>query len=571
MAVQESAPASSGAIDPGPVRTAAPHPRRLRQFLRRPGTLIFLAAFGLYVVVAALLVFRYSSFANDAQARTANAYYVMFSRDPHLAAIGFVWNPLPSLSVMPVLALKVLWPALARRAFAGNLVSAVFMAGAVVEIVAILRDLRAGWWLVVVLTAGFALHPMIVLYGANGMSEAIFLFTLLVCARHLARWLGSGELRPLVIAAIALAFAYLARNEAAAAAGAATLLVASVTVVRTTGDRRYRTMSAVVDATVFAAPFAVAFVGWALASWIIVGHPFEQFSSVYGTASQLRVINASGGAGPSGVGHVVRQLVALVPLLPVIAAMAALRTVRGRDPRGLGHVAIFGAVVVFAVVAALAGQTLGSFRYSIALVPLAVVLTGFALTPRAGQRRARHGRHAGRLRLSLGLAAALVLVGTAIPTTAMAMANPRVGQEEAVDLNFLFRSARSGPDDVTGAQRYRSVETVTDYLDGKGLPAGSVILDTATPCVPFIVLRSLRPRQFVVTNDRDFAAILADPSTFGARYLLVPARGGYGDLDALNRAYPSLFADGAGFASLEHEFDGPGCPVFRLYRVAPHE
>ena len=567
MPVQEAAPASSGVIDLGPVRRTVAPPQEPGRFLRRPGTLIFLGAFGLYVAVAALLVFRYSSFANDAQARTANAYYVMFSRDPHLAAIGFVWNPLPSLSVMPVLALKVLWPALARRAFAGNLVSAVFMAGAVVEVAAILRDLRARPWLVAVLTAGFALHPMIVLYGANGMSEAIFLFTLLACARQLALWLGSGELRPLVMGAIALAFAYLARNEAAAAAGAATLLVATVTLVRTPGDRRYRTMTAVVDATVFAAPFAVAFVGWALASWIIVGHPFEQFSSVYGTASQLRVINASGGAGPSGPGHVVRQLAALVPLLPVTAGMAALATVRRRDPRILAHVAIFGAVVAFAVVAALAGQTLGSFRYYIALVPLAVVFTGVALTSPAGERRA----HAGRLRSSLGLAAALVLMGTAIPASAVAMANPRIGQEEAVDLNFVFRSAISGADNVTGAERYRSVSTISDYIDGKRLPAGSVILDTATPCVPFIVLRSLRPRQFVITNDRDFAAVLADPPTFGARYLLVPAKGGYGDLDALNRSYPSLFADGAGIASLEHQFDGPGCPSFRLYRVAPHE
>ncbi|HMC08647.1 MAG TPA: ABC transporter, partial [Actinomycetota bacterium] len=119
MAVREAAQASSGVIDPGPVGRTAASPQGPRQFLLRPGTPIFLAAFGLYLVVAALLVFRYSSFANDAQARTANAYYVMFSRDPHLAAIGFVWNPLPSLSVMPVLALKVLWPALARRAFAG--------------------------------------------------------------------------------------------------------------------------------------------------------------------------------------------------------------------------------------------------------------------------------------------------------------------------------------------------------------------------------------------------------------------------------------------------------------------
>ncbi|MCW3035435.1 MAG: transporter, partial [Actinobacteria bacterium] len=261
----------------------------------------------------------------------------------------------------------------------------------------------------------------------------------------------------------------------------------------------------------------------------------------------------------------------LVPLLPVIAGLAALRTVRRRDPRSLAHVAVFGAVVAFAVVAALAGQTLGSFRYYIALVPVAVVLTGVALTSPAGERRARAGLHPGRLRLTLGLLAAMVLMGTAIPTSAMAMANPGIGQEEAVDLNFLFRSARSGPDNVTGAARYRSVSTISDYLDGKRLPAGSVILDTATPCVPFIVLRSLRPRQFVITNDRDFAAVLADPVTFGARYLLVPAKGGYGDLDALNRSYPSLFADGAGIASLEHQFDGPGCPSFRLYRVAPHE
>src|SRR5207253_3345775 len=123
----------------------------------------------------------------------------------------------------------------------------------------------------------------------------------------------------------------------------------------TAGDSRCRTMGALVDATVFVVPFLVDFVGWAFASWIIVGHPFEQFRSVYGTASQLRVINASGGAGPSGPGHVARQLAALVPLLPVIAGMAALRMLRRRDPRGLAHVAILGAVVAFAVVAALAG------------------------------------------------------------------------------------------------------------------------------------------------------------------------------------------------------------------------
>ena len=37
----------------------------------------------------------------DAWSRITNAYYVLYSRDPHLAAIGFIWNPLPSLMAIP--------------------------------------------------------------------------------------------------------------------------------------------------------------------------------------------------------------------------------------------------------------------------------------------------------------------------------------------------------------------------------------------------------------------------------------------------------------------------------------
>ena len=33
----------------------------------------------------------------DAMSRVANAFYVLYSQDPHLGAIGFVWTPLPSL------------------------------------------------------------------------------------------------------------------------------------------------------------------------------------------------------------------------------------------------------------------------------------------------------------------------------------------------------------------------------------------------------------------------------------------------------------------------------------------
>src|SRR5271156_1769833 len=69
-------------------------------YLRRltsEGGIVFLIALGCYLVVSVLLDLKYKSFEGDAVSRMANGYYILYSRDPHLAAIGFVWEPLTSL------------------------------------------------------------------------------------------------------------------------------------------------------------------------------------------------------------------------------------------------------------------------------------------------------------------------------------------------------------------------------------------------------------------------------------------------------------------------------------------
>jgi hypothetical protein len=80
------------------------------------------------------------------------------------------------------------------------------------------------------------------------------------------------------------------------------------------------------------------------------------------------------------------------------------------------------------------------------------------------------------------------------------------------------------------------------------------------------VLQSNHPRQFVITPDRDFQRILADPATFTVRYLLVPSGSGYSSLDAVGRAYPTMFEDGAGIARRIAEF-GSGVFAWRLYQM----
>ena len=69
----------------------------------------------------------------DGVSRVAIANRILFSADPHLAAIGFVWSPIPDWPFCPLVALRPIWPFLVTGAFAGTIVSALFMAGAVAQ------------------------------------------------------------------------------------------------------------------------------------------------------------------------------------------------------------------------------------------------------------------------------------------------------------------------------------------------------------------------------------------------------------------------------------------------------
>jgi hypothetical protein len=158
-------------------------------------------------------------------------------------------------------------------------------------------------------------------------------------------------------------------------------------------------------------------------------------------------------------------------------------------------------------------------------------------------------------------------VGTGV-ASAVAMSDVHVGREEAPILAYIRHpgAAELAKLRETG----KAADTMSAYVDSLALPAGSVVVDNfdvGSVCTPLMILRSHRPRQFVIPNDRDFKPILADPVTFGATYLFVPKPGDRGSINEINRTYPTLYANGAGIASLDREFKAPGCPDFRLYRL----
>ena len=117
---------------PTPEPSGVNRPAREAGTRRSPeGVVVVVLTATLYLTIACLLAFKYGSYSQDAVARMANGFYVLYSRDPHLASVGFVWEPLQSISDMVFLIPNHLWPALSHRDMAGAFVSVIGMVGAV--------------------------------------------------------------------------------------------------------------------------------------------------------------------------------------------------------------------------------------------------------------------------------------------------------------------------------------------------------------------------------------------------------------------------------------------------------
>jgi hypothetical protein len=579
----DDAPVDQGGRWPAPLtgdKGRDTYLRRLGTGLRKlvsEGGLAFLIPCALYVTVGALLDFRYLSFNGDAVARMANGFYVLYSRDPHLAAIGFVWNPGTSIADLVPLLFYHLWTPLASHMFAGSLMSASCMAGCVYQVRCTLTEWGVARATRLVLVTILALNGMIVYYGGNGMSEGLYLFTLVATGRYLLRWLQNNDLHSLVYAATALGACYLARNEAVAPALAAGAVVFGVAAARSSAAGIRRLWAGLDDLIIFEIPIALSFVGWAVVSYVIVGSPFEQLTSVYGTTSQLKLVGKT--ALNARISQDVHDVFYLAPAIPIIVIVALFLAWRRRDVGVLAPISVVGGGLAFDMLALIGNQIDHWFRYFITAVPLEVLLVGsfFATAPallriKTAPRAPRRSRAWGR-GWAWTVAAVLLSLLFLIPSSFMTikgMANPKIGYEETTDLDYIFLKHPS-KSQASGKDTFPAVMRIVDYLARQHLANGQVIVDNFSGCIPNVIVASPNPDIFVIPNDRDFQRTLADPLTFHAHYILDANPAGDGGLTAPNILYPRLWSTGQGFSKLVHSFPAAGiCVRFRLFKVTGH-
>jgi len=540
--------------------------------------LVLLVVGAVYLTAAILLDFVYLSFVDDAVSRLANGYYVLYSRDPHLAAIGFVWTPLTSMADIIPLLFKGLWPALATHMMAGSLVTIVSMTGAVHQMRCALLEWGLRRPVRLTLTLLFALNPMLIFFAANGMSEALFIFALVATTRYLLRWVRRGDLHSLVYAATALAFGYLARNETILAAVVSGTFVLWISFTRETGDRRQRFETAFTDMIIYMAPFLVSIAAWLTISKVIVGDAFEQFTT---NASQIKDTGFKPGTLAARLSHEFSAMEHLAPLLPLILITALVVAWRRHDSQVFAPLAVLGGGLAFDLLAYCAGDLFPWFRFYILSIPIAVLLLGYTLAPASGAparletdtpRGAEPHRMPSR-KWALGAfgaaAVGFVVLAPSIPASATGMLNTNIGAGETSNyIGFIFHSHLTTQD--RGAKdHYTKVMAIDSYIADLHPADGSIVVDNTVQCIPDVIITSPNGKVFVIPNDRDFQRTLADPLTFHAHYLLAPIGSGFPDL--IDTAYPDLGTPNNGVTRPVHTFTaGALCPELRLYRVIGH-
>ncbi|ART71961.1 ABC transporter [Mycobacterium dioxanotrophicus] len=548
---------------------------------RRLKFTVFFVFLFVYLAVGYWLQVHHGFIMGDTLSRVAATQSVLFSRDPHLAALGFIFTPVAAMVQIPAIALSTLWSDIAARAFSGTIMSATFMAGGAVQILSMGTDRGLPRAYSLTITVLFALNPMIVFYGSNGMSEAPFIFFMSWAVRRLIMWMIDDDVHHLVTAGgIAMGLAYLTRYDAAACIGAAGILVGVTTYVRATPRPRVR--RAILDLLIVSGPGALAFLGWAAAGWLITGEAFAQFTSQYGNTA---ILEQSGQTAPNfahGVQFALVCVMLLAPtMLPLMLWVLMQRWGRPNWQVLLVPVALFGAVLAFQTYSYSAGSTFPFLRFFIIAIPMTACLAMLAVPDGVLATPTRRGRYAPQVvspaaetpkRLPVvRYAAVAAIVAIGIPVTVVGMAQPDYAPQEY----GLGAVLKPDPYNVTErkatehriARTFGTERKIAEYLQALNLPDSSVITDTVYGFG--ILAASPRPRVFVIPSDPDFTELLNDPSANGIRYLLAVPPIGRGTSDALNLRYPTLYNTGADVATLELEIpnDGDGQPDWRLYRV----
>lgn len=452
----------------------------------------------------------------DAVSRTANAFYVLFCKPYRFTSMGLVWNPLPSILQLPFVALAKLWRPFVTKGIGGAVVSAMFAAWEGKTLVRTFDLLKVDRFPSLLLTLLFCLNPYVFFYGANGMSEIIFVAFAVQIVCRLSLWMRKGGASHLIAVAVGFVGMFLTRYEAIPFAIAVALAMC-IQILFSQRERKYFPASDrkepfyYVEGSMWVTffPLIYAVLVWIFYNWSITGNPLYFLNSGYSMSAYSDYYTSLGGL----VGAVGYVWVRIWPFLIVFCGLIAVRI--------------------------MAGMWLQSDSLIITVVTLGLSIFQFFM-----MAKGKSGGYVRYLCYPLMIAAAWIPYQLSVLKDGRRKAAAILMSVILVCNGFYFLWAfqySSLMREDTLLMIPANSEQVADYINSN-LKNDRVLMDSYRTYD--IIMNVNNVDNLVVSCSPDFEKTVKDPVKNKIDYLVVPQIGSYGNMDALNIAYPNLYWHG---------------------------
>jgi len=559
---------------------------------------VFAASFVLNLTAALVLAYAWGVGNADALSRTTNASYVLFSRDPHLAAVGFVWPVLPSMLQLPFLPPLHL---LGHPEAAGFVVSSIAGAGILAVLAAILGEFGVRGWTRLALLAAVQFHPQMWYLSASGMSEPLSTFFLLL-AVYFFLSAATNVLAPAALG-LSLAAAFFVRYEVLSTTAATVLALvfqrwpAGPAEMESVGKGGVGRGSRLLRwlpgrwtplegrVLTVATPLVYAVLLWMLANWIIMGDPLYFNDSPFSLAKAPDVARNNGPGYPLysqihapllTLAYALTRLTQANIAFVVLGAPVVLLAWRKGDRRLLGVMVIALGTFSLPTAEVYLGSLPPYLRYWSLATPFAAVLAGgmLALLPRG--RPASVARYGVVVLVLCGALANVVglsgwpngnnnrygngygLIGELTGNTSLDEQRLAARLTGNVGLDHYYQNR-----DYSSQKRHDGalLAAALDRYSARGL----TLIDTETGFSGIVY--SHHPERLAISSDRDFPQILRDPRRY-LRYIFLATPDSGKGRDFINQRYQGMWEDRLPWARDLGPIKGTVVP-WRIYTVLP--
>lgn len=471
---------------------------------------------------------------NDALSRTANSFYVLFIKPQRFASIGLVWNPLPSVLQLPLVALGKFWRPIVSSGISADIITSLFAALSCISIYRVFIRLKIPKLYSGVLIVLYATNPFIFFYGCNGMSEIIFFFTIIYIVLSMTLWIKEGTANYIIKIAFALAIAFFCRYEAipfAFAIGIGVVLV----IFFSERERKFipnnnlkeKYFYAESSIVILYTPFLYSIFLWVLFNWIITGNPLYFLNSAYSNTAQseyaVLITNSL-----YALNYVLERSLPFIPLFIgiIIVRIKSRRLIR-IDFLILVVMVII--MIAFHYIMLIKGASYGWLRFFSYSLPIC-----FAWVPYELSEASKNSKKFTFAVLCISLLVSSILTGRALLDT-------NLSKEEH---NLIISN------DSRKVANY-----INDDLSDEFILSDSFLTSG-------ILVNVKNVDNLVVSSSLNFKEAVKNPWKYGITYILVPDKAGIGKLDAINVQYPELYEHGMEWCIMIKEFDG-----YRLFKV----